>query len=206
MKRALIAIPALLVGCSEHSMDRPDEQPIEEKQRECTLHSVEILEDQSDVSDGFAAAPEDWIAEMTGSFEGSVETSFGSLAGTLDVDHYIGDVRLVQYTWNDTENLCDAWYEIGFGASLSVGNGQLDELFAATLRVDAGNVTSFVLEIPITEVRGTMRPAQVEDSDARLRIEGDFKQLLWNGDLGWLGEVDDYEAWEDIGAFSFGPG
>jgi len=205
MKIVVIALAALLAGCSDHSDAPTDADPIEESTRACTLHSVELVEDKSVVVDGFASAPDAWITEMTGEFSGMVQTPVGGLEGVLNVDYNISDVRVVRHTWNDSDNLCAAWYEIGFGAALTVGNGHLNEFFAATLLVDAGNVTSFVLDIPVEELRGTLRPIEFEDVGALLRIEGDFKQLLWNGDLGWLGEIDDYEAWEDIGAFSFGP-
>ncbi len=205
MRTVALATVALLAGCSESDVTVTDSAPRQdESSRECTLHSVDIVDDKSVVVAGFASAPNQWITDMTGEFHGTVHTPSGTLPGVLAVDYNIGEVRVVSYTWDETEKLCAAWYEIGFGAELTVGNGHLDEVFAATLLVDAGNVATFVLEIPVEDVRGSMRPTDFENYGTRLRIEGDFKQLSWRGDLGWLGEIDDYEAWEDIGVFTFG--
>jgi len=199
-----IALAALLAGCSEsNSMQYDDARGQDDLARQCTLDSVEIVADHSEVVAGFASAPEQWISEMTGVFKGDVETSYGKLDGQLHVDYNVNEVRVVSYTWDNTDTLCAAWYEIGFGAGLSVGAGQLDEMFAATLLVDAGDDANFLLDIPVEDLRGTMRPQDFEDNGTTLRIEGDFKQLNWRGDLAWLGEIDDYEAWEDIGEFSF---
>jgi hypothetical protein len=205
MPFAVFALIALLTGCSEHDEATPSPPSNPELERVCTLHSVEILEDPATVADGFASAPEPWIDQMKGSFSGAVDTHLGTLEGLLDVDYNIGDVRVVRYTWDETDTECGAWYEIGFSAALSVGTGVLDELFAATLIVDAENIATFVLDIPMEDLRGSLRPNEFDEPGTKLRMEGDFKQLSWQGDLGWLGEVDEYEAWEDIGAFSFGP-
>jgi len=195
MRLVALAAMALLTGCIESESQSYDDTPgHDDATRECTLYSVDIIDDTSEVVGGFASAPDLWIAEMTGIFAGTVETPFGRLEGALRVEDNIGQVRVVSYTWDDTERLCAAWYEIGFGAGLNVGNGQLDEMFAATLLVDAGNVATFVLDIPLEELNGTLRPTDFADHGTSLRIEGDFRQLSWYGDLGWLGEIDDYEA------------
>jgi hypothetical protein len=205
MPFAVIAIAVLLAGCSAHKSTPPQEPPDDVLERMCTLHSVEILEDASTPIDGFASTPGPWIDQMKGSFTGEVDTPQGPLEGLLEVDYNIGDVRVVRYTWDETETLCGSWYEIGFGAALSVGRGDLDELFAATLMIDSANIATFVLDIPMEDLRGSLRPNEFDEPGTKLRIEGDFRQLFWQGDLSWLGEVDEYEAWEDIGAFFFGP-
>ena len=205
MRIVALATAVLISGCSESDIIPSDAvAPVEETAPECTLHTVDVVLDNAETMGGFDSAPQSWISEMAGKFTGPVETPYGSLEGELSVDYNIGEVLLVTYTWDSTDEICAAWYEIGFGAALHVGDDHLDEMFAATLVVDAGNVATFVLDIPIQELRGSLRPKDFDDSAASLRIEGDFMSRQWQGEMGWLGALDGYEAWEDIGAFSFG--
>lgn len=205
-----------LVGCAEADLaDTPTPDSDLELPGRCEADNVQILADHGARPEGYGHSPAEILAEVSGVFLGAVELAGFAADGSLSIDDSVGEVRLVTATWSSSGEPCGSWYELEVTAALSAGPGLLDEVFSVVIDHDPAREATFALEIPVEQLRGTLRPPSSFDAGAREepvslvvsgRFDPDAGQRLdpvWVGEMSWRADGAD-EVWEtSVGAFWF---